>query len=88
MDMPKHRHAFAFKSPLLDAEGNLHDDVLADIQEDLPTVSAGAGAIAGIGVGPHGEPGVDNSPQARARRKRTTMPMQRLRPQGVGEAST
>jgi hypothetical protein len=30
-----------------------------EIGEDAPTNAAGAGNVAGIGVGPHGEPGVD-----------------------------
>ena len=29
------------------------------IEEDAPTNSAGGGNVHGIGVGPHGEPGVD-----------------------------
>ena len=29
------------------------------IEEDAPTTSAGSGQVHGIGVGPHGEPGVD-----------------------------
>lgn len=36
------------------------------LKEDVPTMSAGAGQIAGIGVGPQGEPGVD----MKARRKK------------------
>lgn len=31
---------------------------MSDVNEDAPTVSAGAGEVAGIGVGPDGEPGV------------------------------
>ena len=34
------------------------DNVCTPIQEDAPTMAAGNGAIAGIGVGPQGEPGV------------------------------
>ena len=34
------------------------DKVCKPIQEDAPVNSAGAGAVAGIGVGPQGEPGV------------------------------
>lgn len=30
------------------------------LTEDAPVVSAGGGAVAGIGIGPDGEPGVDN----------------------------
>lgn len=51
--------------------------------EEVPAVSAGSGAIAGIGVGPQGEPGVRNDPAAKARRARTAMPMQRIRPRGA-----
>ena len=29
------------------------------LEEDAPTNSAGSGLVHGIGVGPHGEPGVD-----------------------------
>ena len=29
-----------------------------DIEEDAPTNSAGSGSVAGLGVGPMGEPGV------------------------------
>ncbi len=32
---------------------------MTKLKEEVPTVSAGSGAIAGIGVGPDGEPGVD-----------------------------
>ena len=35
------------------------------IDEDAPTVNAGSGNIAGIGVGPKGEPGVHPKHQAR-----------------------
>ncbi len=33
-------------------------------KEDAPTMSAGSGAIAGIGVGPQGEPGVNRKKRA------------------------
>ena len=29
------------------------------LEEDAPTNSAGSGLVHGIGVGPHGEPGID-----------------------------
>jgi hypothetical protein len=35
------------------------DKVCKPIQEDAPAMSAGAGQVAGIGVGPQGEPGVN-----------------------------
>ena len=35
------------------------DNKCKPIQEDAPVNSAGSGAIAGIGVGPQGEPGVN-----------------------------
>ena len=38
------------------------------IDEDMPTNAAGRGAVAGIGVGPDGEPGYDPK---RKKRKRT-----------------
>ena len=34
------------------------DKVCKPMQEDAPGVSAGAGNVAGIGIGPQGEPGV------------------------------
>lgn len=39
------------------------------VDEGLPTVTAGGGDIAGIGVGPDGEPGVPPSEQRKRRRK-------------------
>lgn len=39
-----------------------------EVNEDAPTVSAGSGAIAGIGVGPDGEPGID--PKKAMKRKK------------------
>jgi hypothetical protein len=41
------------------------------VKEDAPTMSAGSGAIAGIGVGPDGEPGLTRAQQKR-HQKRTT----------------
>jgi hypothetical protein len=35
------------------------DKVCKPMQEDAPAMSAGAGQVAGIGVGPQGEPGVN-----------------------------
>lgn len=49
------------------------------IKEDAPTVNVGSGNIAGLGVGPQGEPGV------KKRRKRNITPliafMRRKKPQ-------
>ena len=42
-------------------------EVIDGIKEDAPANSAGGGNIAGIGVGPAGEPGI--RPQARKRYK-------------------
>lgn len=39
------------------------------IDEDAPTVSAGSGVIAGIGVGPDGEPGVTKKKQKKYKKK-------------------
>jgi hypothetical protein len=39
------------------------------INEDAPTVNAGSGNIAGLGVGPQGEPGVSKKAQRRIQRK-------------------
>lgn len=41
------------------------------IDEDAPTVNAGSGNIAGIGVGPHGEPGVSVKAQRKNRRDKS-----------------
>ena len=76
---------------ILQDDGILVEGVIPVVTEDVPVVSAGAGAIAGIGVGPQGEPGVVNTPAAKRRRKKTTMPLQRLVPPAtppVKEAST
>lgn len=76
---------------ILHNDGTLVEGVVPVMTEDVPTVSAGAGAIAGIGVGPQGEPGVVNTPAAKRRRKKTTMPLRRLVPPPippVKEAST
>lgn len=40
------------------------------ISEDAPTVAAGHGAVAGLGVGPQGEPGIEPAVTARKRKKR------------------
>jgi hypothetical protein len=39
------------------------------IQEDMPTNNAGGGAVAGIGVGPQGEPGINK------KKKRNLIPL-------------
>jgi hypothetical protein len=39
------------------------------VSEDAPTVSAGSGAIAGIGVGPDGEPGLASAQMQRYKKK-------------------
>jgi hypothetical protein len=44
---------------------------------EMPTVSAGSGAIAGIGVGPQGEPGL--TPAQMARYKKKNKPGKKLR---------
>jgi hypothetical protein len=49
--------------------GSMTWDPKDDINEDAPTVNAGGGAIAGIGIGPQGEPG----------RKAVMMPLARRR---------
>lgn len=62
------------------------------LHEDVPTMSAGSGQIAGIGVGPDGEPGVD----MRARKKKRTQDQQKaelhvpkeLVPSGLTEEQT
>lgn len=37
-----------------------------NIKEDAPTNSAGSGGVAGIGVGPQGEPGVPKKKKLRS----------------------
>jgi len=44
------------------------------INEDAPTVNAGSGNIAGLGVGPQGEPGVSKKAQRRIQRKEKSTP--------------
>lgn len=44
------------------------------INEDAPTVNAGSGNIAGIGVGPQGEPGVSVKAQRRRQRNEKSTP--------------
>lgn len=38
-------------------------------KEDSPTNSAGSGEVAGIGVGPNGEPGVRSNPKNKYKKK-------------------
>lgn len=78
--MAKHAPIPSFRVDILDEHGNLSEGLL----EDVPVMSAGSGAIAGIGVGPQGEPGVVNTPKAKQRRRKKAMPMQRLKPAVVG----
>lgn len=42
------------------------------IKEDAPTVNAGGGNIAGIGVGPQGEPGVSAKAQRKQSKNKST----------------
>jgi hypothetical protein len=44
------------------------------IKEDAPTVNAGSGNIAGIGVGPQGEPGVSVKAQRKRQRNEKSTP--------------
>jgi hypothetical protein len=44
------------------------------IEEDAPTNSAGAGGIAGIGVGSQGEPGVSVATQKKIQKRQKTTP--------------
>lgn len=52
--------AHSSKKELSPKERSIHNTYLKarGVQEDAPTVNAGSGNIAGIGVGPKGEPGV------------------------------
>lgn len=57
--------------------GKVHEDGMA---AGAPTVSAGSGAIAGLGVGPQGEPGLNRSQQKRhKKRAAATIPDQMTR---------
>lgn len=47
-------------------------NVNQNILEDVPTMNVGSGAIAGLGVGPQGEPGLTHIQQQRHRRKAAT----------------
>lgn len=49
----------------------------APLDEDVPVMSAGSGQIAGLGVGPQGEPGVDLK-KARKKQKEKADPIERL----------
>lgn len=40
-----------------------------DVEEDAPTVNVGGGAIAGLGVGPQGEPGLTPKQQKKYKKK-------------------
>lgn len=40
-----------------------------DVEEDAPTVNVGGGAIAGLGVGPQGEPGLTKAQQKKYKKK-------------------
>ncbi len=43
---------------------NSRDRIKKYFAEEAPTMSAGAGGVAGIGIGPDGEPGVTPAQQA------------------------
>ena len=49
----------------------LAEDVKEKMKEDAPTVNVGSGAIAGLGVGPQGEPGLTPSQMKRYKKKNT-----------------
>lgn len=78
--MAKHLPFVNLRVSFIDINGDLNEKLF----EDVPTMSAGSGEIAGIGVGPQGEPGVVNTPKAKQRRRKKAMPMQRLKPVTVG----
>lgn len=50
-------------------DNNINDLFERAFSEDAPVNSAGSGAIAGIGVGPDGEPGVSKKEQERHKKK-------------------
>jgi hypothetical protein len=58
------------------------------IDEDAPTVNAGSGNIAGIGVGPQGEPGVSPKRQPKRNKSPLLFPdmIRRSQPQNVVES--
>jgi hypothetical protein len=57
---------------------NLQEVVNKKIYEEAPTMNVGSGAIAGIGVGPNGEPGLTLSQMIRYKKKNKKSP-KRLR---------
>ena len=56
---------------MIDEIINKIDDIEEDVgvEEDAPANSAGSGAIAGIGVGPDGEPGIPSRSARRYKKK-------------------
>lgn len=69
-DWPIHR------KELLQSTADQHYDVNQKFEkmlEDAAVNSAGGGAIAGIGVGPQGEPGVSQAAQRRIQKKNRVM---------------
>jgi hypothetical protein len=69
--------------PLLENHVNEKDDLNAIFEqffsEDAPTMSVGSGQIAGLGVGPDGEPGLSRSQQRRHTNKNKKSGGKRLR---------
>ena len=55
------------------------------IDEDVPANSAGSGNVAGIGVGPQGEPGVSKQAQKRLQKKKKNSIIKRVLHTGVNE---
>lgn len=79
----KEHNMFTEENFLVEETLNI-DEISKDLEETVlqyfyeePTNSAGSGAIAGIGVGPDGEPGLDKS-AARKHRKRNQQMMKDL----------
>ena len=56
------------------------------IDEDVPANSAGSGNVAGIGVGPQGEPGVSKQAQRRLQKKKKNSIIKRVLHTGVNKS--
>ena len=67
---PMKAHDF-LKSVKLSVHGFIHPDGTYEKMIETPTVNVGSGAIAGLGVGPQGEPGLTPAQMKRYKKKNT-----------------
>jgi hypothetical protein len=61
---------------------NMAEELMSEaprMKEDAPVNAAGSGAIAGIGVGPDGEPGMPKKKQKEYLKKNKSMPLKRFK---------